>query len=141
MELIKLIYSGLYIIYLRVYIFWNNDLQSHKHKSRGSCLPFMCRTIFAVQKFPNECPCSGVHLLLHLETDILDRGAFFHFVLGCYYSFGLHSYAAALPHSICLISEAEGGKPGPTQKHLLYLKQCMCSRLNKAFKITVRFRN
>lgn len=59
----------------------------------GSFLPFMCRSVFHVQKFPNECPCSGVlYLMLHLEADILGSGSFLHFFWAIYIYIGGAQY-------------------------------------------------
>lgn len=136
MLLMELIDFGIYIIYPResLPIFSGRMICNLINTNQGRpFLPFMCRSAFRVQESPNECPCSGLlHLTLHLEADILGSGCIVHFFWAVFL-FGMHSQAAALPRSNCLMSEAEDGKPRLTQKHLLYLKQYICSRLNKAF--------
>jgi hypothetical protein len=41
----------------------------------------------------------------------------------------------AIFHFACLLSEAMGRRQCTTQKHLLYLKQHMCSRFNRHFEL------
>ena len=100
MALMEFIDFGTCIIYLRerLSLFSGGMICNLINTNPGSpFLSFMCRSVFGVWKSPNECPCSGVpHLMLRLETDILDTGAFFHFFfLGLITLLG---YTARLQH-------------------------------------------
>lgn len=76
MLLMELIDFGIYVIYPResLSIFSGGLICNLINTNQGgSFLPFMCRSVFGVQKSPNECPWSGVlYLMLHLEADILN---------------------------------------------------------------------
>lgn len=134
MELIKRIYFGIYIIYLRVYIFWNNDLQSHKHKSRGVLSRFPMRDCIWCTAFswwmsllrcspPNAAlrdRHSGEWSLLSLCSGLLLL--FWASQLRC------STTPFYLPHKW-----SRGWKTRPHTEASVYLKQCMCSRLSKAF--------
>ena len=94
MELMELIDFGIYVIYPResLSVFSGGMTCNIINTNQGgSFLPFMCRSVFGVQKSPNECLCSGVlYLILHLEADFLNSDPSCTFS-GLYFSFGLHS--------------------------------------------------